>query len=418
MIGLSQCLIILVFNFVVFADQVRDQVCGYDSPSYYPPVTLQNAVLIQSQVVIRHGDRLPWAGQLCWPTADATFSCSLADTSIPDDKPQDSKATNTRLYRKRVIAGRNYYPGNCLTGQLTTRGYNQHLSNGRKFYSAYTQASLISRQYNPNEIYLRTDNEERTVQSAQSLFMGMYNTSTIGPQIVNIQTMDRHNDDMTINDWLCPITDQYQTEAANSEGYLNHVKTVMEPLYDQMSAFYGVPVTDDNFNDLLDCSVVYYCNGFTLPDGVDGSFILSMNQAQAWQWSYTYAYPDVQTGAQTGIGFLIKDIYDALQHAVAKVSSKVERESVNYTNFVLYSGHDTTILPLLVAYRVDDGYLPHYASTLYWELFRQSNNKFFVRMVYNEKELLVPGCASVYCDYNTFMSVTEKLLPNEALCQV
>eukprot|EP01099_Mayorella_cantabrigiensis_P005422 TRINITY_DN433_c0_g1_i2.p1 TRINITY_DN433_c0_g1~~TRINITY_DN433_c0_g1_i2.p1 ORF type:complete len:196 (-),score=44.60 TRINITY_DN433_c0_g1_i2:99-686(-) len=191
----------------------------------------------------------------------------------------------------------------------------------------------------------------------------------------------------------------------------------MQPLWDQMSILYGVAVSQDNFNDLLDCSVVYYCNNFTLPEGVDGPFILSMNQAQAWQWSYTYAYPNVEIGAQTGIGFLIKDIYDALKRAVAQASSNVEEsQSSNFTNFVLYSGHDTTILPLTVAYRVSDGYLPHYASTLFWELFKVDNN-FRVRMVYNEKELLIPGCDSVYCDYNTFLKITETLLPNEKLCQ-
>jgi len=418
MLELSLSLIIFVLVSIVTCDQVRDQVCGYDYPSYYPPVTLSDAVLIQSQVVIRHGDRTPWQGNLCWPSASNTFSCSLADTSIPDNDPSKFSASPSRLYRKRIMPGRNSYPGDCLTGQLTSRGYNQHLSNGRKFYSAYTKASLISPSYTETEIYLRSDNEERTVQSAQALFMGMYNLSSISQtQIIDIHTMDRNNDDMTINSWLCPVTTDLQDAAHNSPEYLYHIKTVMEPLWEEMTNLYGEPVTQDNFNDLLDCSVVYYCNNFTLPDGVDGSFILSMNQAQAWQWSYTYAYPNVELGSQTGIGFLIQDIYDAMKRSVAQLSSKADRQSTNYTNLVLYSGHDTTILPLLVAYRVDDGYLPHYASTLFWELFRLKDNSLRVRMVYNEKELSIPGCDSVYCDYNTFLKITETLLPNLDLCE-
>ncbi len=36
----------------------------------------------------------------------------------------------TRLYPKKYIMGRNIQPGSCAAGQLTEKGYKQHLANG------------------------------------------------------------------------------------------------------------------------------------------------------------------------------------------------------------------------------------------------------------------------------------------------
>jgi acid phosphatase len=62
--------------------------------------------------------------------------------------------------------------------------------------------------------------------------------------------------------------------------------------------------------------------------------------------------------------------------------------------YALFSGHDTTIAPLVSLLGNFDGFWPPYASNLVFELSEENGNH-FVRVFYNDKEITVPGCPSM-----------------------
>jgi len=82
---------------------------------------------------------------------------------------------------------------------------------------------------------------------------------------------------------------------------------------------------------------------------------------------------------------------------------------------VLYSGHDNTIMPLLVAYGVEPSSWAPYASTVILELYEYPTTKeWAVRMVFNGMVLHPPMCESKsqeLCDFRKFLTYSKTLLP-------
>lgn len=61
------------------------------------------------------------------------------------------------------MAGRNDFPGDCLVGQLTDKGYQQELGNGAVYKQAYVNSGFLSKDLLDTEVWLRSDWEERFV---------------------------------------------------------------------------------------------------------------------------------------------------------------------------------------------------------------------------------------------------------------
>jgi hypothetical protein len=60
-------------------------------------------------------------------------------------------------------------------GQLTPTGMRQHYLNGQVFRKRYIdEYKLLSPTYNPEEVYVRATDVNRTIMSAQSQLLGWY----------------------------------------------------------------------------------------------------------------------------------------------------------------------------------------------------------------------------------------------------
>lgn len=91
------------------------------------------------------------------------------------------------LFRKLYDGSPNYLGGNCQTGQLLLDGYLQHQQNGLYLNDAYIRNSNANLNIFPTsnwedinngaDIYLRSDDEERTLLSGQVLMNGFFNVS-------------------------------------------------------------------------------------------------------------------------------------------------------------------------------------------------------------------------------------------------
>jgi len=85
--------------------------------------------------------------------------------------------------------------------------------------------------------------------------------------------------------------------------------------------------------------------------------------------------------------------------------------------FALYSGHDNTISPFLISFKIFDNLHPPVASTVVLELYEEiakENPQHYVRVVYNNKVLKIPeGRANGLCDFSTFKKLAEELVPKD-----
>ena len=94
------------------------------------PALPAGAVMQQVSVFIRHGDRTLATAAPCWPTDDVPYECDLGVIRGPSFTRDGSHVDPQLTYRMEYEPNREYLPGNCGVGQLTTRGYAQELNNG------------------------------------------------------------------------------------------------------------------------------------------------------------------------------------------------------------------------------------------------------------------------------------------------
>lgn len=165
--------------------------CSKDIASkQIPPLTanelLQVSELKQLQVMIRHGARTPYGLFPCWKGYDVTWNnCNVTELMVESPSYTSGTPPAPWLFRKLYDGSANYLGGNCLTGQLLLEGYQQEQTNGDILRAAYFDGPLplfstdIWEDLNTStEVYLRSDDETRTLMSGQILLHTFFNVST------------------------------------------------------------------------------------------------------------------------------------------------------------------------------------------------------------------------------------------------
>jgi hypothetical protein len=142
--------------------------------------------LKQVQVMIRHGARTPYGLFTCWKNYDVSWNnCNVTELMIESPSMTASTKPGQWLYRKLYDGSLNYLGGNCYTGQLLSEGYQQELTNGGVLYDAYIDGAFPLFPTNDweqlnstTDIYLRSDDEQRTLMSGQILLRTFLNVIT------------------------------------------------------------------------------------------------------------------------------------------------------------------------------------------------------------------------------------------------
>lgn len=153
---------------------------------YIEPLTssqLSNVLdLKQVQVIIRHGARTPYSLHSCWNNYSVTWNnCNVTELMLASPSYSSPNRSASWLFRKLYDGSENYLGGNCFTGQLILEGYKQEEINGDILKAAYFDGKLKLFSTNDwslidssNNIYLRSDDEQRTLMSGQILLHNLF----------------------------------------------------------------------------------------------------------------------------------------------------------------------------------------------------------------------------------------------------
>jgi hypothetical protein len=289
-------------------------------------------------------------------------------------------------------------------GQLTSRGFAQHLELGQILYDAYGKAYLQT-MLEADQVYVRSTNYARTIQSVSALLM------TAVPHLVQkaqgkkiaINTYADENKEIMHGLGIRSSSHGIQNPgqaSIESHGSCPHAVTatrlerdhfsvtesVMQPIW----ALFGEKAKVLYPPEVVDTSIPSYCHQRPLPCAIGDESNLRMSPAciekshlEKLMWDADRYYCDRYSGSNGGYEAtrlatypFLKEVQDVL---LQETSPSKRRLSV-------FSGHDTVIAPVLASLGVfrtlarhhrptSHCHWPGYASRIVFERYSTSSNR-------------------------------------------
>lgn len=263
---------------------------------------------------------------------------------------------------------------------------------------------LLPPHYQVDTVYVRSTERDRTMMSAQSLLLGLYppgvgpvladNTPALPAQIqpIPIHVIPSAQDKALIIDLR---TNEF------SELLANYVFTRAD--WQQKSAEWSSQyprwsqLTGTNIENMMDIVSVgdtlntYMIHDIALPEG------LSSDEAKtiiaAGNWILATLFKPRQVGDTVGKEAL-NEIKEHLQRIV---------EQKTKAKFVLLSAHDVTLLGVMSALHIPLDSAPPYASDLNFSVYQSDTDELLIKVTYNNKPVLLPGCEVNHCSLNQWL---------------
>ncbi|WP_462324245.1 histidine phosphatase family protein [Desulfoplanes sp.] len=285
--------------------------------------------------------------------------------------------------------------------QLTAKGMQQQFKLGQKLRKRYVEeCALLPATYENGSVYAVANGMNRTIQSAQCLLFGLYPLGS-GPRLAG--------GSYALPSGYQPIPLRTVPEGATllMESYPDYQKIlklyvftanewvnkeeVYRKKFEQWQDILGNEV--DGLDDVLtigDVLIVRKAHGVPLPQGLshrDEAEIIGL-----CDWALAFQFKNEKVAQLMGMG-LLEQIQEDLEQAATE--KKTPR-------FKLYSGHDTTILPLMKLMGKPLNIPPQYASHLQIELYRTGDNH-LVRLRYNGDAIELPVMNNGSCSLKQFL---------------
>lgn len=302
---------------------------------------------------------------------------------------------------ERYMNHREANRGNCRLGSLTHKGVMQHTHNGEMFRKLYIDtAKLLPEAWNDDVIYVRSGDQLRLIESAQALLNGLYPPNENSPhQKQQFDLLDDAFDNMSphILD-VCPRGMKMKSEALKRPAWVNH-SAASRALESQLKEIFQATVS---VNGLADLIRTYACHNFDITFGG----LLTNDQIhkvlEMSLFCFTY-FPNDTASNRLGMGSFIGEITHHFQsHIEGKTPYKL----------MLYSGHDSSIAPLLSALELFDGAWPPLASHVIFEFWKNGEGEYFVEVSYNGRSLtrFKKGCeGQALCPWHQFLKSVSKV---------
>ncbi|MBS0288637.1 MAG: histidine-type phosphatase [Proteobacteria bacterium] len=291
-------------------------------------------------------------------------------------------------------------------GQLTPEGMRACYEFGVSLRKKYIEEKhLISAKYHQDEIYVRSTDYDRTIQSAQSILLGLFPMGT-GPMLKGesslpngFQPIPIHTALQEQDPLLLKVDDSQQYEALikqhvyQSKQWLA-LNAQLEDKYPTWSKATGIDIKKLNtLSGLGDTLYIYRLHKMPLPQGLSQDDISQIIKVSQWIMVEKYKHKVI---GEAGSGKLKVIINNYLRQAASKTSLK----------YVLILAHDSTLLSTLSAMGTPTHEYPQYNSDLNFSLYENKNHDYYVKVTYNGKALIIPNCKKHACALDQFLQRT------------
>ncbi|CAH1240690.1 PXYLP1 [Branchiostoma lanceolatum] len=366
------------------------------------------------QLLIRHGDRttqyaIPGLGLEPW-------NCKLD----PDRSPSHSKlpafinsvsALNPERLDKPLHMYSAYPQAKvCKYGHLTQQGVVQHLYNGEHLHNVYIKKwKLLLPTWNRSDVLLMTTQMSRTYHSAMAFlytFLPTFDAADWFIHAVNSLVFCHGGKDCECSSkvmYFRKEASRYAHRTESGEGVARVLKEIAHTFEMTRSQLGSLTHVLDLFNTHL-------CHKIDLPCG--GKTCLKMKQ---FETLIKHFMENNRMRAEEGVfaSYAALEMNPMLSDIVSSMERFAAGED-GVHKFVLYSGHDVTVSPLLYALGIPETKWCPYATRVVFELWRASAGVArYVRVLYNGVNVTdqLKVCASStdgMCPLESFASFIKK----------
>lgn len=378
-----------------------------------PPLSPEQSERVESleqvQIIARHGARAPYARLFCWDSnihnpMGAEWNCTTDSVSSQDIDPDEHTKGFGRLYRKSYMKGHNILKGDCVVGGLLPLGRQQHKTNGRNLQDAYVGNGPLKLFPTANlshlelsKIYLRSDDQERTLGSGQALVDGLFPVdSTQSHQLQRMLSWDVADisvDYIDPNEKICPFMGRIGQMANESPDFWNHLR---DPTTVEIEHHFNDVVGNFSWGSVLECLSTARCNDLELPQGIDEN-------------TFTKTFHEVEVRQKMFLSYnnswYAKLAMQPLAHDMLHRLDKVLKNDSDAYKLSVTMAHDSTIMPFLAASVKEnwDGLWTPYAGMLVIEVYKVKNGSHAVRMISHGEPQHVPECHDTLCNIDDFV---------------
>ncbi len=277
-------------------------------------------------------------------------------------------------------------------GELTPLGINQEYLLGKSFRTRYVeQLGFLPPKYKDNSIYARSTNINRTIISAQSFLCGLYPPYTgplldngtpalpYGYQPIPVRTVPEDQDRILlgINVNKKRYKEMVRQYVFNTDEWKKETSSC-EDKFGRWSEIFGVKITNlMDLNDSGDNVNVRLLKGVPLPEGLTETEAREI--VRLFQWTMAEVCKPRKISC-----FIAREFMNEL---IAHMEKAVK--GPRQYSFILYSGHDTTLIPVLSALGAPLDSQPPFASNVSFELYR-NKDEYSVKVRFNDKDIALP----------------------------
>lgn len=292
--------------------------------------------------------------------------------------------------------------------QLTARGMRQELQRGEILRKRYMeQYHLLSPHFQNETMYVYSTDFDRTLMSAQSILLGLYSLGS-GPRIstkqpalpVLFQPIPIHtqpkNSDPILSDIFSPqYTQQLNRYVASQPIWIQKTNALQNKnKFTTWSQATGLTLTTiHDLGFLADTLHIYQIHRIPLPKELSETDAKEL--IKIGLWGYVYEYQSKEIANIVGNPLLFK------------IADYIDDASQNKTplKYVLFVAHDITIMSLMTTLGAPLNKQPPYTSDLNVSLFKSDQEKYIVKITYNDKPVYIPYCEATTCTLEQFLKL-------------